>query len=155
MHKRGLIETLPDINFRLCSNYENFHWEIEILKSMFKHNITKTSWVIVLKSFWMNYLSKKTLISWLTFVLLYLGKLSLHFRSRLRRTIERDLPYCKLKVIFRSKCKLNTVFRFKDSLEKKILSGIICRYTCSNCKVTYYGKIFRNFYTRAAEHRDL
>ena len=37
----------------------------------------------------------------LTFVSPYLGKLSLYLRTRLRLTIERDLPYCKLKVIFR------------------------------------------------------
>ena len=76
----------------------------------------------------------------LTFALPYLGKLSLDLRTRLKRTIERDLPYCKVKVIFRSKYRFNTLFRFNDSLEKKIRSGIIYRYTCSNCKVTYYGK---------------
>ena len=48
----------------------------------------------------------------------------------------KDLPYCKLKIIFGSNCTLNTLFRFKDPLEKKIRSGIIYRYTCSNCKVT-------------------
>ena len=53
----------------------------------------------------------------LTFVLPYLGKLSFDLRTRLRGTIERDLPYCKLKKNFRSKCKLNTLFRFKDPLE--------------------------------------
>ena len=88
----------------------------------------------------------------LSFVLPYLGKLLFDLRTRLRRTIERDLPYCKLKIIFRSKFRLNTLFPFKDPLEKKILSGIIYRYTCSNCKVTYYEKTFRHFYTRAAEH---
>ena len=76
----------------------------------------------------------------LTFVLPYLGKLSLDLRTRLKRTIERDLPYCKVKVIFRSKYRFNTLFRFNDSLEEKIRSGIIYRYTCSNCKITYYGK---------------
>ena len=91
----------------------------------------------------------------LTFVLPYLGKLSFDLRTRLRRTIERDLPYCKLKIIFRSKCRLNTLFQFKDPLEKKIRSGTIYRYTCSNCKVTYYGKTFRYFYTRAAEHTGI
>ena len=84
-------------------------------------------------------------------VLPYLGKVSLDLRTRLRRTIERNLPFCKLKVIFRSKCRLNTLFRFKDSLEKKFRSVIIYRYTCSNCNVTYYGKTFHHFYTRAAE----
>ena len=38
MHKRGLIETLLHRSFRLCSSYENFHREIETLKSIFKHN---------------------------------------------------------------------------------------------------------------------
>ena len=88
----------------------------------------------------------------LTFVLPYLGKLSLDLKTGLRRTIERDLPYCKQKIIFRSKCGLNTLFWFKDRLEKKFRSGIIYRYTCCNCKVTYYGKTFHHFYTRVTEH---
>ena len=69
--------------------------------------------------------------------------------------MERDLPYCKLKITLRSKCRLKTLFRFKDSLEKKIRSGIIYCYTCSNCKVTCYGKTFCHFYTRAAEHMGI
>ena len=91
----------------------------------------------------------------LTFILPFLGKLSFDLRTRVRRTIERDLPYCKLKIIFRSKFRLKTLFRFKDPLEKKIRSGIIYCYTCSNCKVTYYGKTFCHFYTRAAEHMKI
>ena len=38
MYKRGLIETLLHRSFRLCSSYENFHREIETLKSIFKDN---------------------------------------------------------------------------------------------------------------------
>ena len=91
----------------------------------------------------------------LTFILPYLGKLSPDFRTSLRQTIETDLPYCKLKVIFKSKCRHNTLFRFKDSVEKKICSGIIYCYTCSSCKVTYYRKTFQHFYTRAAEHMGI
>ena len=52
----------------------------------------------------------------LTFVLPYLGKISLDLRTRLRGTIERDLPCCKLIVIFRSKCTLSILLQFKDSL---------------------------------------
>ena len=88
----------------------------------------------------------------LNFVLPYLGKLSLDLRTRIRRTMERDLPYRKVKVTFSSKSRVNTRFRFKDSLEKKINSGVIYRYTCSNGKVTYYGKTFHQFFTRVAEH---
>ena len=91
----------------------------------------------------------------LTFVLPYLGKLSLDSRTRPKQTIEIDLPYCKLNIIFRSNCRLSTLFRFKDPLKKKIRSGITYRYTCSNCKVNYYGKTFCHFNTRAAEHMGI
>ena len=56
----------------------------------------------------------------LTFILPYLGKLSFDLRTRLRQTIERDLPYCKLKIIFRSKSRLNTQFRFKVGLSPSV-----------------------------------
>ena len=54
-----------------------------------------------------------------TFVLPYLGKLSLDLRARLRRTIERDLPYCKLKVIFRSKCRLDLKIHLRQKFALK------------------------------------
>ena len=38
IYERGLIETLLHRSFRLCSNYENFHRQIETLKSILKHN---------------------------------------------------------------------------------------------------------------------
>ena len=65
----------------------------------------------------------------LTFVLPYLSKISLNLRTRLRRTIESILPYCKLKVIFRSNSILNTCFDL-NSLEKKIHYGKIYQYIC-------------------------
>ena len=47
------------------------------------------------------------------------------------------------------------MFRIKDLLEKKINSGIIYRYTCSNYKFTYYGKTFHHFYIRVAENMGI
>ena len=38
MQKRELIETLLHRSFKLCSNYENFHREIETLKAIIKRN---------------------------------------------------------------------------------------------------------------------
>ena len=145
----------------LCSIYENFHREIETLKSILKHNSYPHNFVNHCIKKFLNKLFVQRGLNFmipkreLICVLPYLGKASIDLRTRLRRTIERNLPFCKLKIIFRSKCRLNTLFRFKDSLEKKIRSGIIYRYACSNCKVTSYGKTFRHFYTRAAEIPNL
>ena len=95
--------------------------------------------------------SKKELIC----VLPFLGKRSMQLRTRLVNSIVSNLKFCKLKVIFQSPCKLNSLFRYKDSLQKKIRSDIVYRYMCSNCKVTYYGKTYRHFFTRAAEHMGI
>ena len=85
--------------------------------------------------------SKKELIC----VLPFLGKRSMQLRTRLVNSIESNLKFCKLKVIFQSPCKLNSLFRYKDSLQKKIRFDIVYRYKCSNCKVTCYGKTYRHF----------
>ena len=79
------------------------------------------------------------------------GVVSTGFRLFLVLVSRKDLPCCQLKVISRSKCRLNTLFWFEDPFEKKIRSGIICHYTC-NSKVTHYGKNFCHIYTRVAEH---
>ena len=63
----------------------------------------------------------------------------------------------KLKVIFQLPCKMNSLFRYNDFLQKKKKnrSDIVYRYMCSNCKVTFYGKTYRHFFTRAAEHMGI
>ena len=81
--------------------------------------------------------------------------LEYQLRTRLVNSIENDLKFCKLKVIFQSPCKLSSLFRYKDSFKKEIRSDIICRYTCSNCKVTYYGQRYCHFFTRAADHMGI
>ena len=52
-------------------------------------------------------------------------------------------------------CKLRSLFHSKDTLDKKIRSDLVNRYTCSNFNVTYYGKTYRHFFTRAAEHMGI
>ena len=69
-------------------------------------------------------------------------------RTRLVNSIESS--FVNLKVIFQSPCKLNSLFRYKDSLQKKIRSDTLYRYM-----VTYYGKTYRHFFTRAAEHMGI
>ena len=161
IHKRGLIETLLHRSFRLCSSYKNFHQETDTLKSIFTLNNYPQNFVNQCIKKYLNKLFIKRDLNFivpkkeLTFVLPYLDKLSLDLRARLRRTIETDLRYCNLEIIFRSKCRLNKLFQFKDPFEKKIRSGIFYRYTCSNCKVTYYKKTFRHFHIREVEHMGI
>ena len=64
---------------------------------------------------------------------------------------QNNLSFCHLKVVFQSPYKLHTLFHFNDTLEKKIRSDLVYRYSCSSSSATYYGKMYQHFFTRAAE----
>ena len=88
-------------------------------------------------------------------ILPFLGKRSMQLRTCSVNSIKSNWKFCKLKVIFQTPCKLNSLFHYKDSLQKNICSDIGYRYICSNCKVTYYGNTSRHFFTRAAGHNSI
>ena len=46
----------------------------------------------------------------------------------------------KLKIMFRSNCRLNKLFRFEDPLEKKIHSGIIIAIRVVTARLLIIGK---------------
>ena len=156
-----MLFTLLHRAFKLCSNFELFHQEIDKLKTIFKTNgypksfadlcIKKYFQKVFIKKKVVLTASKKEVICFLPFI----GYKSLQLRNRLVNSIENNLKFCKLKVIFQSPCQLSSPFRYKDSLKKEIGSDVAYRYTFSNCKVTYYGKTYHHFFTRVAEHMDI
>ena len=85
----------------------------------------------------------------------FIGKKSLHLRSKLVKSVQNNLSFCYLKVVFQSPYKLHTLFRFKDTLDKKIRSHLVYRYSCSSCNATYYRKTYQHLFSRAAEHMGI
>ena len=65
----------------------------------------------------------------------YLGNLSVAIRTQLQNTINKDLPFCKIKVIFESMAPLSNFFRFKDKVPFKFY-----KFSCGKCNATYYGE---------------
>ena len=155
-YKSNLIFTLLFRVFKLCSNFELFHPEILNLKDIFKRNGYPYNFIDVCIKIFLNNISidkmvyalapKKELICALPFI----GKKSLQLRSKLVKSVHNNSSFCHLKVVFLSPCKLCTLFRFKDTLDKKIRSDLVYRCWCSSCNATYYGKTYRHFFTRSA-----
>ena len=151
-YKYNLLFMLLRRAFKLCSNFERFHQEIDKLKTIFENNgYPKSFFDFCIKKYLDKVFIKKKVVlkplkKELICVLPFLGKKSMQLRTRLVNSIERNLKFCKLKVIFQLPYKLNSLFRYKGSLQKKICSDIVYRYMCSNCKVTYYGKTYRHFF---------
>ena len=124
-----MLFALLDRAFKLCSNFERFHQEIDKVKTVFENNSYPKSFV--------DFCIKKYVDK--VFIKKQGGTENLEKKTYLRPSFPWK-KFCKLKVILQSSCKLNPLFRYKDSLQKKIRSDIVYRYMCSNCKVTYYGK---------------
>ena len=156
-YKRSLFDTLLYRGFSLCSNMEKFHQEISSLKSVFTSNGYPKNFIVSRIKNVLDKLFVKNKVS-LTVpklrsvcVLPYTGKSPLDLRTRLRRTIEKNIPFCKLNVVFRSICRLGNLFRFKYSLEKK--SSL---EQSTPIRLVTAGYLLRRnvpkFFTRASEH---
>ena len=84
-------------------------------------------------------------------VLPYLGTFSLNLRKRLYKSVSKSLPQCNIKVIFQSKNRLSSFFKFKDSIPLHLRSHLIYKFQCSNCNITYYGETEFDLKVRAGE----
>ena len=72
----------------------------------------------------------------------FIGEKSLQLGSKLVKSVQNNLSFCHPKVAFQSPYKLHTLFRFKGTINKKIRSHLVYRYSCSSCDATYYGKTY-------------
>ena len=130
-YKYALIFTLLHRAFKLCSNFELFHQEIENLKNIFRNNGYPVNFSDFFIKKYLNklYVKKKVYLlalkKQLTCVLPFLGKKSLQLRYRLVNSVNKTVRFCNLKVVFRSQRKLNTLFRFKDTLIRVVTATLL------------------------------
>ena len=161
LQKYNLVFTLLHRGFMICSSYRTLYFEIQKLKQIFRSNAYPKSLVDLCIKMYLHkafikisnicIVPKKELVC----VLLFLARKSLEIEKRLQSTFERILPYCKLKVIFRSPSKFVNHFHFKDVLTKKLCSGIVYSFKCNSYNPIYYGKTKCHLYVRAAEHTGI
>ena len=151
-----MIFTLLFRAFKLCSNFELFH-----LKDIFKRNGYPCNFIdVCIKRFLNNIFIDKKVYALapkkeLVCVLPFIGKKSLQLRSKLVKSVQNNLSFCHLKAGLQSPYTLRTLFRFKDTLDKKIRSDLVYFYSCGSCSATYYGKTYRHFFTKAAENMGI
>ena len=142
----------------MCSDFIKFHHEIDKLKSILYRNSYPRDLVDkCIKEFLNKILAPKPVVSTvpkknLVIGLPYLGKLSLQIRTRINRIMKNKLPYCNIRFVFQTKCKISNFFTFKDKIPSFLRSGIVYKFQCGSCNATYYGKTKRHFKVRMCEH---
>ena len=51
--------------------------------------------------------------------------------------------------------KLNSFFKFKDSVPNALCSDVVYKFCCAKCASVYYDSTIRTLYTRVSEHKGL
>ena len=83
-------------------------------------------------------------------VLPFLGTTSWKVKNDLIRTFRKNVPFCNLKIVFKTGKRLSAFFLFKDKL-----SGVIYKFTCAKCNLSYVGCTKRYWEERLEEHTHL
>ena len=84
----------------------------------------------------------------LVMVLPFLGKLSLGLRTRLKNSISKNLPFCKVSVIFKTSTRICNLFQFKYKMPYCLSSNVVYKFLCGGCHVTYYDETCRHLSVR-------
>ncbi|XP_057299414.1 uncharacterized protein LOC130630029 [Hydractinia symbiolongicarpus] len=157
-YKTGLIMTLIFRIFKIVSDFSRFHLEMQDLRNILLRNGYPSSLIDqCIKSFLDRMFQDKKVFSTVPnlevlIILPYLGNISLKLRTHLVKTFDKHLPCCKLRVIFKSGCRIGNFFRFKDRVSKALRSKVVYKYQCDGCNAIYYGKTMRHLKVRACEH---
>ena len=157
-YKHGLIFTLLFRIFSIVSDFSKFHEGVNYLKNVLKKNyfpstlIDKCIKIFLNKQFSQKILEHTVPKKELFIVLPYLIMSSLCLRTRLQKSINSNISFCKIKVIFKSSTRLANFFRFKDKIPLWLRSNIVYKFACGRCNATYYGESCRHFKVRVGEH---
>ena len=76
-------------------------------------------------------------------------------KTRLTKTMNKHMKFCKLRVIFQTNNRIRKYFRFKDSVHETSRSNLICKFSCGSCTASYIGKTYRHFKVRVSEHQGV
>ena len=130
-YKVGLIFTLLFRTFSAVWDFLRFHSEVSHLKEILK----KDAFPIkvkdcCIKKFLNKRLTLKPVISTaekkdLVIVLPFLGKLSFDLRTRLKNSISKNLPFCKIRVIFKPSTRISNFFQSKDRMPYCLHSNVV------------------------------
>ena len=82
----------------------------------------------------------------------YLGNLSLAIRTHLQNSIYKNLPFCKIKVIFMFTTRLSKFSRFQDKVPFNLRSNVVYKFSCGRCNAAYYGETCWGLSIRVGEH---
>ena len=147
--------------FGICSDWEKFDAELTFLKKIFRKNSYPENFIYkCFKKFVENIhlvkekvttVERKRLLLFLS----YLGVTFLQTKTELQQAIKDVLNCYKLEISFKCQTKLSNSLRFKDSIPKDLISGVVYKFLCGLCNGSYHGDSIRHVDIGSGEHVGL
>ena len=160
-YKGGLISTLLYRAYMISSSFESLHNEIENLKRIFGKNGYPSKFIDKCISRFLDkiYTTRATVHTVpkkeLLMVLPFLGTTSWTVKNSLIQSFRKIVPFANLKIVFKTNRRLSSCFTFKDKFPKSLMSGVIYKYTCAGCNLSYIGCTKRYWEKRLEEHSHI
>ncbi len=160
-YKRSLISCLLYRIFNLCSSYENFHIQLEVIRKLFNLNGFPSHMFDHLAHRFLNkifepkppvHTAPKKVVY---FCLPFTGSHSLQIRTQITRLCNAAYPHLNIRFVFRSYKRISSFFPFKDKVPKFLRSGVVYLFKCRCCSASYVGQTTRHLHTRVSEHLGL
>ncbi len=87
------------------------------------------------------------------FTLPYFGLQSEKLKPELRSSLSKLYPFVDFNIILTNSFKIGSFFRYKDKLPKGMLSSVIYKFCCAQCKrALYIGSTKRSLKARTDQH---
>jgi len=161
-YKHKLISCLVDRAYKICSNFYNFHVNLEFLRSFFSKNGFPQSVIDRCFKLKLNSIfSPKPVLTTVDRKVVYFSipYINHSVNSKLKKDIillcNRFYPQLNIKLVFSNNFTIGSFFKIKDRLPTLLHSNAIYWFNCGQCNATYCGETTRHLHTRVAEHRGV
>lgn len=164
-YKINLVKTLLFRAWQICSTKELFEYDTRtIIKNLLKNQYPRPLLEAIMKNFVNKMESEIPNVAAETYdvpkkevllILPYLGSMSESFERNITSLIHSAFKQVKLRIVFRTTCRMANMFKFKDIIPKRLSSRLVYGVYCTECPAFYVGKTMRHLEKRFAEHRDL
>ena len=85
----------------------------------------------------------------------FMEKMSALVKSGLVRSLHKRLPFCKIKIVFKTSNRMANYFSFKDVFPEPLRSCQIFNFTCGSSNASNIGKTYGYMKVRVSEHQGV
>ena len=157
-YKIGLIFTLLFRTLSIVFEFSRFHMELSHLEEILRKNAFPIKLVENCIETLLNKIFLHTPVA-LTgekkefFISIpYLRNLYLAIKTRLQVSFNKNLPFCKIKVILTVTAYFSKFFHFEDKVPFNLHSNVVYKFSCGKCNATYCGETCRHLNIRVGKH---